>query len=82
MLQNTPTPSKIAAYQVTDPTIQTNDGPISNLWVSGYQNPWSNLLCGGGATLSYYSGLCSSTNERQPSTTEVGMLSTWWQMAG
>ena len=45
-----PPPSKIAAYQVTDPTIRIYDGPISNLWISSYQNPWSNLLCGGGAT--------------------------------
>ena len=59
-----PPPSKIAAYQVTDPTTRTNDGPISNRWVSGYQNPCSNLLCGGGVTLSCFSGICSSTVPR------------------
>jgi len=39
-----PPTSKIAAYQVTDPTIRKYVGQISKLWVSSYQNPWSNLV--------------------------------------
>ena len=43
------TPSEIAAYQVTDPTICKSKCQVSNLWVFGYLTLLSNLLCGGGA---------------------------------
>ena len=49
-----PPPSEIAAYQVTDPTICRSECRISDLWVFGYLNLLSNLLCGGGATMLYF----------------------------
>lgn len=49
-----PPPSEIAAYQVTDPTICRSECRISDLWVFGYLNLLSNLLCGGGATTLYF----------------------------
>ena len=42
-------PQKIAAYQVIDPTICRSECRISDLWVFGYLNLLSNLLCGGSA---------------------------------
>ena len=42
-------PSEIAVYQVTDPTICKSKCQVSNLWVFGYLNLLSNLLCRGGA---------------------------------
>ena len=50
MLQNTPTPQKLQRTKSLTPQLGVYDGPNSNLWVSSYQNPQSNLLCGGGAT--------------------------------
>ena len=49
-----PPPSDIAGYQVTDPTICRSKCGISDLWVFGYLNLLSNLLCGGGATMLYF----------------------------
>ena len=53
-LKYPPPPSEIAAYQVTDPTICRSECRISDLWVFGYLNLLSNLLCGGGATMLYF----------------------------
>ena len=52
-----PPPSEIAAYQVTDPTICRSECRISDLWVFGYLNLLSNLLCGGGATMYFFRSL-------------------------
>ena len=39
---------------VTDPTICRPECRISDVWVFGYLNLLSNLLCGGGATMLYF----------------------------
>ena len=39
---------------VTDPTIGRSECRVSDLWVFGYLNLLSNLLCGRGATMLYF----------------------------
>ena len=53
-----PPPSESATYQVTDTTICRSECRISDLWVFGYLNLLSNLLCGGGAArVTHFLGL-------------------------
>ena len=53
-LKYPPPPSEIAAYQVTDPTICRSECQISDLWVFGYLNLLSNLLCGARAMMYFF----------------------------
>ena len=49
-----PSLNKVITYLLTDPTICRPECRISDVWVLGYLNLLSNLLCGGGATMLYF----------------------------